>query len=178
MIIDSKELAAVRADHKDQTIALRLGCYDILHYGHQKGIDFAASQAEILAIGVMSDEYIEERKGRISINGVEDRIKAIDVAPGVNYSFVMSNVGMRAVMRTLLQLHPDVYVEGDEHGAKASRSLLLGALGVKYVVDHVSKVASSSDIISQLGSTEAARVSGLDFQPTIAFNTSHLPTEI
>lgn len=165
MIINGNELHDVRADHKDQTIALRLGCYDVLHYGHQKGIDYASSQADILAIGVMPDEYIEHRKGRVSINRTQDRLEAIDAAEGVDVSFVIPNIGALAVMQTLFKLHPDVYVEGEEHGSKLSRTLVLGAMGIKYVVDRASKVASSSAIIAELGTAEAARVSALNFRP-------------
>lgn len=167
MIVNGNELSEVRADLQDQTIALRLGCYDVLHYGHQKGINFASSQADILAVGVMSDEYIARRKGRLSVNPVEKRLQAIDAAEGVDVSFVISNVGALAIARTLFALHPDVYVEGAEHGERLARSLVLGRMGIRYVIDRTSKVESSSDIIAHFGSAEAARLSGLGFHPNL-----------
>ena len=167
MIVTSEKLNEVRADFADQTIALRLGCYDILHYGHQEGIDFASSQADILAIGVMPDEFIAKRKGRVSINSIERRLEAVDVAEGVDISFAVPNIGRLAVSQMFFGLRPDVFVDGEEHDKKLLKSILLSGIGVRYVIDRSSKVESSSNIISRFGPARAARLSSLNFHSSL-----------
>lgn len=63
MIIESSELGNIRADAAKASIALRLGCYDVFHLGHQKGMDYASSHADILVVGVMSNRYVTKNKG-------------------------------------------------------------------------------------------------------------------
>jgi cytidyltransferase-like protein len=174
MILSGNELNHLRADHPDQTIAFRLGCYDVLHYGHQKGIDFAASQADMLIVGIMPDEYITRHKARIPVNTAEKRVEAIDQAEGVHASFIVPGIGMLAVTRSLRRLRPNVYVEEDEHRKTLSKTLLLGSMGIRYVIDSTGKVASSRDIISQYGRDEAARLSGLSFHPEVSVQAEDL----
>lgn len=165
MIFNENDLRDARADYAGQTISLRLGCYDVLHYGHQKGLDFAAAQADLLAVGVMADEYIEQRKGRTPINPEQHRVEAIDAAHNVDISFVISSFSARAIARTLFRLRPDVYVEDEEHEKKISKPILLSLMGTEYVIDRVSRVASSTAIIARLGIAGAAQVSSLEFRP-------------
>ena len=45
------------------TTALVTGCFDLLHYGHLKFLDFAAKKADQLIVGLESDNFIKEHKG-------------------------------------------------------------------------------------------------------------------
>ena len=39
------------------------GCFDVLHYGHFRMIEYAASLGEMLVIGIDSDERVKKMKG-------------------------------------------------------------------------------------------------------------------
>lgn len=166
MIVGSRELRSIRSDHRNETIALRLGCYDVLHFGHQNGINVASSVADILVVGIMPDEYVRREKGHDRpINPAEKRILAIDNAEGVDYSFI-AGAGRIALARTLMALRPNAYVEGSEHAGGRAKVMFLGALGIDYIIDN-QKHGSSSAMISSYGPIEASRLSSLDFRSPV-----------
>jgi D-beta-D-heptose 7-phosphate kinase/D-beta-D-heptose 1-phosphate adenosyltransferase len=39
------------------------GCFDVLHYGHLKLLEYAKSQADILVVGIDSDMRVSKNKG-------------------------------------------------------------------------------------------------------------------
>ncbi len=164
MIIHRSKLADLRDDVRGASIALRFGSYDLLHAGHQAGIDHAAAQADILVLGVMSDDYIQRVKGpERPVNPEVARIERIDEAEGVDYSFVAPANNL-AVARLFLKLLPDVYVQGQEHPKSQLKTSLLGVLGVRYVVDQQPRIASTSQMIDCLGLEEAKAHSNLEFR--------------
>ncbi|HET9850182.1 MAG TPA: adenylyltransferase/cytidyltransferase family protein [Candidatus Saccharimonadales bacterium] len=163
MIVEGKELSVIRADLKDSTIALRFGCYDILHAGHQEGIDFATAQADVLAVGVMPDSYIARKKGiGRPVNGEASRVRSIDEAVGVDYSFIApaSAVAMAGIF---LKLRPDIYIEDEAHAGNMLKLAFLRGIGTEYVIERVSKLCSTSEMIAELGLAEAAAKSSLSF---------------
>lgn len=162
MIIGKNELPELRAT-TDATIALRLGSYDLLHSGHQNGISFAADQADITVVGVMPDDYLRRRKGPgRPINSEQVRVAAIDKADSVDYTFIATDevLGLAGIMR---KLHPDVYVEGHEHGHQALKAGFLGMLGIRYLVDHQPYYISTTSMITQLGLSAAYEHASLSF---------------
>lgn len=56
-----KQLAAWRVNNK--TVAFTNGCFDILHEGHIFSLNQAAAEADILVIGVNSDQSVKRLKG-------------------------------------------------------------------------------------------------------------------
>ncbi len=165
MIINSKELSKVRNEHKGETIGLRFGCYDLLHAGHQRGIDFAAAMVDILVIGVMPDLYVAREKGLDRpINTEAVRVSAIDEAAGVDYSFV-APFGRLALAGAFLRLRPDIYVEDEGHGTDFMRTQFLRTVGVKYVMDdeRYKQPVTTTAMINSLGLDEARARAGLDF---------------
>lgn len=164
MVIRSHELADLRDVTGDASIALRFGSYDLLHAGHQAGIDHAATQADILVLGVMPDDYLKRVKGPDRpVNSEAVRVKAIDDASGVDYSFIAPASNL-ALVGLFLKLRPEVYVEGQEYPKSRRKTLLLGALGIRHVVDQQTRIASTSQMIDRLGVQEAKLHSNLEFR--------------
>lgn len=166
MIIQSSELPDVRHHHQSETIALRFGCYDILHAGHQKGIDYAKSQADVLVVGVMPDIYVRKHKGDCRpVRNQEDRAASIDSADNVDYVFVTGKSRI-SIAHTILQLMPDVYVEENAHSElRYIKSPFLSFLGVQHTIDNLPRVSSSSAIIATLGLEHAVANSALTYLP-------------
>jgi cytidyltransferase-like protein len=163
MIVEESDLRNIRNEHEDATIALRFGCYDLLHLGHQKGINFAAQQADILVLGVMPDNYVNRTKGPDRpINAEATRVERIDSADGVDYSFIAPS-GRFALAGIVRSLHPDVYVEDEEYGESFFKKAYLNALGVDFVIDRESRYGSTSEMIARLGIDQAIEKSRLDF---------------
>ena len=76
------------------------GCFDILHIGHIKLLEFAKSQGDYLIVGIDSDERIKSSKGEgrpISENTLNAALNAI------GYDGTMHRAhGFRASARTML----------------------------------------------------------------------------
>lgn len=163
MILQPSELRRLRRENEDLRIALRLGCYDILHPGHQHGIDFAGSQADLLVVGVMPDAYVRKHKGYDRpVNDALSRAAAIDAADGVDFSFVAPE-GRFAIASLMLRMKPDVYVEDAEYGHSSLKAAFLGAIGTRYVIDPSEHLGSSSRMIALLGVEEARARSSMSF---------------
>ncbi len=157
MIINASDLPDIRDKHRDETIALRFGCYDLLHEGHRNSIESAAFEADKLVVGVMPDEYVARVKGPSRpINDELTRVHNIDQLELVDYSFV-APAGVIALAGVMRKLHPDIYAESEEY-QKSSwlKGFFLDRIGVNYMVDRPTEGISSSRIISELGNKAAA----------------------
>jgi cytidyltransferase-like protein len=156
MIIDHEQLPVLRSGMDDATLALRLGCYDLLHVGHIHGLDFAKEQADILVVGVASDERVKRLKGQERPILPEDvRVDRIDQMHEVDYTFVMP-ASKLSWLQTVWSLRPDTYVEGNDHFISGARTGVLKALGINLVVDPGLKHDSTSDIIQRTNSVHEA----------------------
>jgi cytidyltransferase-like protein len=164
MIIHNSELSNIRRDAADASVALRFGCYDLLHNGHRAGIDYAAALADILVIGVMPDAYVTREKGPDRpIRSESDRISSINSAEGVDYTFITPPTTF-GLLKSIFTLKPDVYVEEDEHTNKVLKTAVLKTIGVELVIDSVSRLGSTSAMIENLGLAEATMQSSLSYQ--------------
>jgi len=165
MIIDSGELGNLQQDLEGASVALRLGSYDVLHAGHQEGIQYAASQADILVVGVMPDSYVARVKGPgRPLNSEGYRVEAIDAAEAVDYSFVAPGTVL-GLARVVQALKPAVYVEGSEHARRTGllKAGMLGLMGVEYVRDWQNNPESTSLMVARFGREEALARSSLHF---------------
>jgi rfaE bifunctional protein nucleotidyltransferase chain/domain len=57
-----------RASYPNRKVATTNGCFDVLHYGHLKGFELAKQNADILLVGINSDDYIKQFKGRTPVH--------------------------------------------------------------------------------------------------------------
>ncbi|HVV25480.1 MAG TPA: adenylyltransferase/cytidyltransferase family protein [Candidatus Saccharimonadales bacterium] len=151
MIIERQALPDIREQVGDQTIAVRFGCFDLLHAGHLQGIDYAAEQADILVIGVSSDERVRQRKGpERPVQRQEVRLANVDEVEGVDFSFVVPFQAL-AVPRAIAALRPDYFVESTEYSRRRhGAGWLLDKLGVAYVADPNPSIQSTSNLITWL----------------------------
>jgi len=163
MIIDKHELNDVRSHAGGATIALRFGSYDLLHAGHRYGLNIAASQADIMVVGIMPDEYVSREKGPDRpIHSQDVRVANVDAAEGVDYSFITSR-GALGVARSIAMLRPDVYIEDQEHPRSSLKSVFLKVMGVDYITHERDRSNSTSLMIARLGVEQAIRSGSLTF---------------
>jgi cytidyltransferase-like protein len=148
MIIGYDRLPEVSGSRQEQTIAVRFGCFDLLHPGHIEGIEFASKQADLLVIGVSPDERVCRRKGPDRpIQRQETRLEKVDEIDAVDYSFVVPD-GPISVLRSLVALRPDRFVESAEYkNSRHGAALLLRRLGIEYVQDTTPRRHSTTAII-------------------------------
>lgn len=90
------------------------GCFDVLHYGHFKLIEYAKSFDGKLIIGIDSDSRVKELKGddRPFHNQQQREFNLMQIK-GVDGVVVFNN---EDELRTQLKIYkPDIFVIGDEY---------------------------------------------------------------
>jgi cytidyltransferase-like protein len=108
------------------------GCFDMLHSGHVRFLEEAASYGE-LYVGIGSDETIKELKGRYPVNTQEERKYLLRALKHVKECFINRGRGMMDFTEDLKELQPDVFVVNND-GNTLAKQQLCDQLGVDYVV--------------------------------------------
>ncbi len=89
------------------------GCFDILHAGHVTYLDQAASEGDVLLVGLNSDRSVQELKGPTRpINDEGDRATVIAALESVGAVCVFDSVNAVAFLELA---QPDIYVKGGDY---------------------------------------------------------------
>lgn len=149
MIVGHENLLDIRAQY--ESVALRIGCFDLFHQGHRAGLDFSKQHAEALIVGVLSDDYVRRRKGPDRpVETCEIRTQAVNEYNAVDYVLAVS--GTRQVLSLINKLRPAVLIDSQENRRRNAMSrMLFPLLGIEYVLDTGMKIESTTDIIARRG---------------------------
>lgn len=115
MIVQPESLAEIRAQHKNETIVLTSGTFDLLHVGHVRYLNAVKSLGDIVVVMLSGDGRVKARKGfERPIIPEQDRAQMLDALKVVDYVFVdpanklpdeVDSVHAEIVAR----LQPDIY---------------------------------------------------------------------
>lgn len=106
-----KQLAVWRVSNK--RVAFTNGCFDILHEGHIFSLNQAASEADILVIGVNSDQSVKRLKGpERPINNQQSRSILLSNLAVVDAVVVFEEDTPLALIEAIM---PDVIVKGGDY---------------------------------------------------------------
>jgi rfaE bifunctional protein kinase chain/domain/rfaE bifunctional protein nucleotidyltransferase chain/domain len=151
-ILTPEKLAEVREQLREdgQTVVQCHGCFDIVHPGHIRYLQFARDQGDALIVSVTGDESIDKGLDRPYIN---EKLRAENLAAleFVSYVCVDHHEWAGPVLE---QLKPDIYVKGKEYETKsdprfAQEKQLVEDYGGKVVFSSGDVVYSSTYIIDQ-----------------------------
>jgi len=129
------------------TTALVTGCFDLLHYGHFKFLNFAKSKADTLIVALESDQFLEKHKGssrplfsqkirRFCLSQVKSVDKIISLPPRVNY------------LKLLQKTHPDFLIISSNDSNYKEKHQICSQLGIKLIIFPRLKNYSTTRIIS------------------------------
>ncbi|MCH9034758.1 MAG: adenylyltransferase/cytidyltransferase family protein, partial [Planctomycetes bacterium] len=163
IVSESELLGAVqRARRAGKTVVQCHGCFDIVHPGHIRYLEFARKQGDVLIVSVTGDSDVTKGDERPYI---PQELRAENLAALVFVDFV--HVTSEPTAETVLaHVRPDIYVKGREY----ERSQDAGFLAEKKVVeDHGGRIIFSSgeivfsstkliERIPQRAETESSRV--------------------
>lgn len=142
-----KQVAAWRVNNK--TIAFSNGCFDILHEGHIFSLNQAASEADILIIGVNSDQSVKRLKGpERPINNQISRSIMLSNLAVVDAVVVFEEDTPLALIQSLM---PDVIVKGGDYTIDqivGSKEVI--ANGGRVVINPIVEGFSTTGIIEQI----------------------------
>jgi rfaE bifunctional protein nucleotidyltransferase chain/domain len=93
------------------------GCFDVLHYGHFRMIEYAASLGEMLVIGIDGDERVKQMKGKDRPFHTEEQRKFnLMQIKGVSNVVIFHTDEM---LRDQIQLYkPNIFVIGSDYRNK------------------------------------------------------------
>jgi rfaE bifunctional protein nucleotidyltransferase chain/domain len=150
--------AAVRRDRAaGRTVVMCHGCFDLLHAGHIRHLEFAASLGDRLIVTVTADAAVRKGPGRPFVPQ-RDRAAALAAVRGVAYVAIDPNP---TAVENLQRLRPDVYVKGREYERSRHRGFLaeravVEAYGGRVVFSPGDVVLSSSALIDAMRRTGGA----------------------
>ena len=114
LVTEAELIDAVTHDRAaGRTIAFANGCFDLLHVGHVRYLQGAASEADRLIVAVNDDESVARLKGRgRPILPSAERAELVAGLRGVDYVVVFADA---TVARLLTLLTPDVHCKGTDY---------------------------------------------------------------
>jgi rfaE bifunctional protein nucleotidyltransferase chain/domain len=106
-------LNLVRAERRQgRTIAFANGCFDLLHAGHIRYLQAAASEADRLVVAVNDDPVAATKGPGRPVLSAADRAEVVAALRGVDYVTIFPE----ATVTPLLELlHPDVHCKGTDY---------------------------------------------------------------
>jgi len=98
-----------------ERIAFTNGCFDILHVGHVKSLQFARAQGDALIVGLNSDESVRRLKGPTRPICPQD-VRAMVLSGLACVDYVIIFTDDDTPCHLLRTLRPDVLVKGSQYG--------------------------------------------------------------
>ena len=114
IVTDAELVAAVARERAaGRSIALANGCFDLLHVGHVRYLQGAATEADRLVVAVNDDDSVRSLKGADRpILPSRDRAELVAALRGVSYVVVFSDA---TVERLLRMIRPEVHCKGTDY---------------------------------------------------------------
>jgi rfaE bifunctional protein nucleotidyltransferase chain/domain len=137
---------AIVADGK--TLVFTNGCFDILHPGHVRYLQFARDQGDALVVGMNSDASVRRGKGpKRPINPEVDRAEVLLGLRSVDYVVVFDEDEPRDLISLIL---PQVLVKGRDWAHYVSGRDVVEANGGAVVLADVVEGRSTSSTIERV----------------------------
>jgi len=108
------------------------GCFDMLHSGHVRFLEEAATYGEV-HIGLGSDRTIVELKGRAPVNTQAERKYMLEALRHVKSCQINSGSGLLDFLAELDRIAPDIFVV-NEDGNTPAKAELCRQRGIQYLV--------------------------------------------
>ena len=108
------------------------GCFDMLHSGHVRFLEEAATYGEV-HIGLGSDQTVIDLKGRAPVNTQAERQYMLAALRHVKSCQINRGSGIMDFLAELKRIGPDIFIV-NEDGNTPDKAALCRKLGIKYVV--------------------------------------------
>ena len=112
-ILSQDSLISFREENKDKKIVFTNGCFDILHVGHKRYLQQAATLGDILIVGVNSDASVKRLKGpQRPVNNEQDRAEMLSALGFIDYVTIFDEDTPYELIK---KIQPDVLVKGGDY---------------------------------------------------------------
>ncbi len=152
-MLPEREVLSAISKHRSEgkTIVFTNGCFDLLHPGHIKLLEFAKSKGDILVVGLNTDDSVRRLKGETRpIVGEKDRAIVLSALEHVDYVVLFDE---DTPLKLIEKVLPHVLVKGQDytretvvgheivegHGGRVELSPLVEGLSTSKIVDRVKR---------------------------------------
>jgi len=150
-ILEERDLAEALAKERaaGKSIAFANGCFDVLHVGHIRYLQDAATEADVLVVGVNGDESVRELKGAgRPVMSEAERAELISAIRGVSYVTIFHD---RSPGRLIGDLRPDVHCKGTDYTADSvPEAEIVRSYGGRVAIVGDAKEHSTSEMLRRM----------------------------
>jgi rfaE bifunctional protein kinase chain/domain/rfaE bifunctional protein nucleotidyltransferase chain/domain len=137
---------------RGKTVVHCHGCFDIVHPGHLRYLQFASMQGDVLLVSLTGDDAIEKSDGTRPYMPQELRAEALAALEFVDHVVISETPDASPIIS---RLRPDLYVKGKdyEHSAHPgflAEKELVEALGGRVMFSSGDVVYSSTAIVDEM----------------------------
>ena len=154
-IVSPEELkAALARDRRNgKTIAFTNGCFDLIHAGHLRLLNFARAQGDLLVVGLNSDRSVRELKGKgRPIYPAPERARILAAMEAVDYVILFDEPRADKIARFV---RPDVLVKGEDYrGQMVDGQKFVESYGGRVALAPLVEGKSTSETIKTLKQRE------------------------
>jgi rfaE bifunctional protein nucleotidyltransferase chain/domain len=137
-----------RLDAAGRKLVFSNGCFDILHRGHVKYLEFARSQGDALIVGLNSDSSVRRNKGPgRPINTEQDRAAVLSALRAVDGVVLFDEDEPRSLIEAIL---PHVLVKGHDWAHYVSGREIVEANGGRVVLAELLEGHSTTNTIERI----------------------------
>jgi rfaE bifunctional protein nucleotidyltransferase chain/domain len=112
-LVDRERLLQLLPSPRLRTVAFTNGCFDILHRGHVEYLAYARSLADLLVVGLNSDDSVRRLKGSgRPLTSQEDRAVVLAALEAVDFVTIFDE---DTPLRLITDLRPDFLVKGADY---------------------------------------------------------------
>jgi D-beta-D-heptose 7-phosphate kinase/D-beta-D-heptose 1-phosphate adenosyltransferase len=151
------ELVGILEEHRRrrERIVFTNGCFDVLHVGHARYLEFARGLGDVLVVGVNSDDGVRRLKGPTRpVSSESERTQLLAALADVSYVVVFDE---DTPAKLIGKVRPDVLVKGEDWKDKGVvGSDFVRSYGGQTVLAPVVKGRSTTDIIRRIAASAAA----------------------
>jgi len=145
-IIDLKDLITKISPH--QKIVLATGVFDILHSEHEKFLQAAKKQGDLLLVGLESDDRVKQLKGsHRPLNPIKTRLQNLAALDLADYVFVLPEDFDHLQQHEVLiqQLHPHILAVSSQTPHQSQKQKIMAKYGgqLKVVLPHNPQISTS-----------------------------------
>jgi rfaE bifunctional protein nucleotidyltransferase chain/domain len=132
-----------------KSVALANGLFDILHVGHLRYLDGAASEADLLVVAINSDESARRLKGpNRPVTPQSERAELVAGFSCVDFVTIFADETVEPLLRAL---RPDVHCKGTDYTAESiPEAALSKELGIRTAIVGDPKTHATRSIIDRL----------------------------
>ncbi|MBT8036554.1 MAG: adenylyltransferase/cytidyltransferase family protein [Verrucomicrobiae bacterium] len=98
---------------KGERVVLTNGCFDLIHVGHLRSLEYARSLGDRLVVAINADRSVKQLKGADRpLIGEMDRAEMIAGLHCVDKVVIFSE---KRLTRVINHIHPDLYTKGGDY---------------------------------------------------------------